>query len=281
MPLSLRRSCLSTVLALLAAGSGLAQDELGLGKMWTFERPPLAYLQREYGFQPDEAWWNRMRLASLRFGRGCSASFVSPQGLILTNHHCARDAIAQVRGWLDRGLREDPELISLRLQEAELFDVQHEYEKASAAYRVLLERKDLTGVGRAVVLNNLAYLLALSSDEEAAVSEASRLVTDAVDILGPGTEILDTRAVVSIAAKRYDDAIADLKLAVIDNPTASKYFHLATAYTLSGQEDLAKQAWEEAVDRGLSRDNVSRLEKDQYDQTKQKVEAGGITSRQN
>ncbi|MBM4060873.1 MAG: S46 family peptidase [Planctomycetes bacterium] len=75
-----------------------AQDELGLGKMWTFERPPLAYLQREYGFQPAEQWWNRVRLASLRFGRGCSASFVSPQGLILTNHHCVRDAIAQVQG---------------------------------------------------------------------------------------------------------------------------------------------------------------------------------------
>jgi tetratricopeptide (TPR) repeat protein len=198
----------------------------------------------------------------------------------IKNEEVSPDALAQVRGWLDRGLREDPELISLRLQEAELYDVQHEYEKAAAAYRVLLDRKDLTGVGRAVVLNNLAYLLALSTDEEASVSEASRLVTEAVDILGPGTEILDTRAVISIAAKRYDDAIADLKLAVIDNPTASKYFHLATAYALSGQEELAKQAWEEAVDRGLSRDNVSRLEKDQYDQTKQKVEAGGITSRE-
>ncbi|MBL8732837.1 MAG: S46 family peptidase [Planctomycetes bacterium] len=78
-----------------------AQDELGLGKMWTFERPPLAYLQQEYGFRPDEAWWNRMRLASLRFGRGCSASFVSSRGLILTNHHCARDAIAKVQGAAD------------------------------------------------------------------------------------------------------------------------------------------------------------------------------------
>ena len=75
-----------------------AQDELGLGKMWTFERPPLAYLEREYGLRPDEAWWNRMRLASLRFGRGCSASFVSPRGLILTNHHCARGAIAAAQG---------------------------------------------------------------------------------------------------------------------------------------------------------------------------------------
>ena len=75
------------VAACLLATALHAQDELGLGKMWTFERPPLAYLQREYGFQPDAAWWDKVRLASLRFGQGCSASFVSPQGLILTNHH--------------------------------------------------------------------------------------------------------------------------------------------------------------------------------------------------
>ncbi len=42
-----------------------------------------------------------MRLESLRFGSGCSASFVSPQGLILTNHHCARDAIAEAQGNAD------------------------------------------------------------------------------------------------------------------------------------------------------------------------------------
>lgn len=78
-----------------------AQDELGLGKMWTFERPPLAYLKHEYGFEADESWWTRMRLASLRFGRGCSASFVSPQGLILTNHHCVRDAVAKAQGAAD------------------------------------------------------------------------------------------------------------------------------------------------------------------------------------
>lgn len=87
--------------ALLVCALAPAQDELGLGRMWTFERPPLDYLQREYGFAADEAWWNRMRLASLRFGRGCSASFVSPQGLILTNHHCVRDAVAKAQGAAD------------------------------------------------------------------------------------------------------------------------------------------------------------------------------------
>ena len=88
-------------LSLLFVASARSQDELGLGKMWTFERPPLAYLKREYGFETGEQWWNTMRLASLRFGRGCSASFVSGQGLILTNHHCVRDAITKVQGQND------------------------------------------------------------------------------------------------------------------------------------------------------------------------------------
>ncbi|HZN38149.1 MAG TPA: S46 family peptidase [Planctomycetota bacterium] len=89
------------ILALLFAAVAPAQDELGLGKMWTFERPPLAYLKREYRFEADEQWWNKMRLASLRFGEGASASFVSPQGLILTNHHCVRDYMAKVQGQND------------------------------------------------------------------------------------------------------------------------------------------------------------------------------------
>jgi hypothetical protein len=95
-----RAACIAAA-ALVAAAVAPAQDELGLGRMWTFERPPLAYLQREYGFAPDADWWTAVRLASLRFGRGCSASFVSPRGLILTNHHCARDAIAKVQGDYD------------------------------------------------------------------------------------------------------------------------------------------------------------------------------------
>lgn len=80
-----------------------AQDELGLGKMWTFERPPVGWLQREYGFTPDQAWWDRLRLASLRVPRIGSASFVSPEGLVLTNHHCLREYVGSVQGANDWG----------------------------------------------------------------------------------------------------------------------------------------------------------------------------------
>ena len=72
-----------------------AQANMEMGKMWTFENPPLGYLKEEYGFEPSQEWLDALRLASLRYANGCSASFVSPKGLIMTNHHCVRGHIAE------------------------------------------------------------------------------------------------------------------------------------------------------------------------------------------
>ncbi len=65
------------------------------GKMWTFEYPPLDYFREAYGFAPDEAWFEHARLGALRLSN-CSASFVSPNGLVMTNHHCGRESVTQV-----------------------------------------------------------------------------------------------------------------------------------------------------------------------------------------
>lgn len=94
-----------------------AQTRKELGRMWTFEAAPLGWFQEAYDWQPTQEWLDHARLSSLRFGMAspeapggmrffCSASFVSPHGLIMTNHHCARDAIVSVQGsgdWLKDG----------------------------------------------------------------------------------------------------------------------------------------------------------------------------------
>jgi len=72
------------VAALLAGGRPAADEG-----MWTFANLPLEQLKERYGFEPTKAWLDHLRLSSIRFNDGGSGSFVSANGLALTNHHVA------------------------------------------------------------------------------------------------------------------------------------------------------------------------------------------------
>ncbi len=84
-----RKLCFALLLpaALLLAAAPAIQAEEG---MWTFDNPPVTQLQAKYGFTPTQAWLDHIRLSSVRLNDGGSGSFVSPDGLLLTNHHVAR-----------------------------------------------------------------------------------------------------------------------------------------------------------------------------------------------
>jgi tetratricopeptide (TPR) repeat protein len=179
---------------------------------------------------------------------------------------------AQVQTWIDTALRENPDSITLQMIQADLYDLQKRYDEAAELYRKLLDRDDLVGLRRAVVLNNLAFLVALAGQSAASDVDAMALVDEAVKIMGPNSDILDTRAVVRIARKQYKQAAGDLELAVTDTPTDAKYFHKAQAHLLAGENRAAVEAWEKAEELGLTRDSLNRLEHDRYDQVKAKID---------
>jgi len=64
--------------------------------MWTFNNVPRAEIKKKYGFEVTDAWLNKVRLASVRFNNGGSGSFVSPNGLVLTNYHIVEDIVGEV-----------------------------------------------------------------------------------------------------------------------------------------------------------------------------------------
>jgi len=65
------------------------------GKMWSFDYPPTEYFKQAYNFSADDSWFENVRLSALRLPN-CTSSFVSEDGLMMTNHHCARELLERI-----------------------------------------------------------------------------------------------------------------------------------------------------------------------------------------
>ena len=87
---------ISWMLAALAASVTLSTPGRAAEGMWTLDNLPTARMQTEYGFTPGAPLVDRMMRASVRIAGGCSASFISKEGLVMTNHHCASSCIEQL-----------------------------------------------------------------------------------------------------------------------------------------------------------------------------------------
>ena len=82
---------LMLLLTLAAVSTVVVADE----GMWTTHNFPRDVVRQKYNVQVDDAWLQRLQRSVVRLESGCTGSFVSPDGLILTNHHCAQTCIAE------------------------------------------------------------------------------------------------------------------------------------------------------------------------------------------
>jgi tetratricopeptide (TPR) repeat protein len=167
-----------------------------------------------------------------------------------------------VDGWIEKARRENPDAARPLLSLAEFRDLQENYSEVEQLYKQLLTHKDLTGQGRALVLNNLAYVMAMQGRDP---QQALAYIKEAVDILGPSTELLDTRAMANLAAGDHVSAISDLNLALSASPSELKHFHLALANMAAGNDEAARDALQKAQGMGLKESTLSGLERSRYE----------------
>ncbi|MGC8743871.1 MAG: S46 family peptidase [Verrucomicrobiia bacterium] len=95
-------------LILLNLGLCMCAAPIGLSDegMWLFNNPPRQLLKEKYGFEPTDEWFVHLQQSSVRFNSGGSGSFVSEDGLVMSNHHVGADALQKMSDEKHNYLRE-------------------------------------------------------------------------------------------------------------------------------------------------------------------------------
>ncbi len=176
----------------------------------------------------------------------------------------------QVDQLINASLRDDPDSISRQVARAVAYETQGKNKQSIATYERLLKRDDLTLRSEAAVKNNLGFQLALLGQD---LDKANQIVEEAMATLGPVEDMLDTRAIVRIAQKKYDLAAEDMELALSVSRDPVKQFHLAKAYSLAGNGQAAKKAWKKALSLGFKESMLSKLEKPSYETTELQIKS--------
>jgi tetratricopeptide (TPR) repeat protein len=152
-------------------------------------------------------------------------------------------------------LKLDAENVSLRLQLADLVELQGKFGEVEAICRQVLAQDK----GNLVALNNLAWLL---SHQPGKADEALGYINRAIEQYGPRADLLDTRAVVYLNLGRNDQSVRDLEKVVQEAPTPARLFHLTRAHHQAHNSASALTALQRANDLGL---NVQQLHPSEHD----------------
>jgi tetratricopeptide (TPR) repeat protein len=172
---------------------------------------------------------------------------------ILLSEKIDNEQLARLDSILQKAIKQFDRPVPLLMVLADLRIRQTRYDAANDLFREVIKKNS----GNANAMNNLAVLLALQGIN---LDEAFKLINQAIDIAGPVGAMLDSRASVYIAMHQPDKALTDLVEAVKDAEVPIRLFHQAQAYEASGQHDSAVAAMKSAVNKGLTKEKLLKLE---------------------
>ncbi len=130
--------------------------------MWLFTNPPKKWLKEHYDFEPSEAWLKNLQRSAVRFNSGGSGAFVSPEGLVITNHHVGADALQKLSS-PDRDLVAKGFHAKTRDEEIKCVDLE---------LNVLMSTEDVTARVNAAVKKDMS---------QADAEKARRAVTNTIE----------------------------------------------------------------------------------------------------
>ncbi|MGF1578650.1 MAG: tetratricopeptide repeat protein [Gemmataceae bacterium] len=166
----------------------------------------------------------------------------------------------KVETWLVEEIKRKPNIPTLRSLLAGFYDKRGEFQKSLELYRSVVKENPKDVLAR----NNLAYQLSLQNKD---LDEALQLANDAIKLVGPKAELLDTRALVYIQRKEFKKAKKDLEIGLRQNPNASwLLFHFAVAELRDGNSLQASLRFAQAKEKGLKREELHPLERPMFDQ---------------
>jgi tetratricopeptide (TPR) repeat protein len=167
--------------------------------------------------------------------------------------------IEQLAAWYDKAENSDRSSVHFQLRKAEFLDLRGLHSKAAEIYRELLGRPDLDKQQRGLVLNNLAFLLVVSDGN---LDEAIQHIVQSIDILGPSSDLRDTRGLIYWRRDDNKSAMDDLHQAVQGGASATKYFHRALGYQQGKNLEAAAKDLKEAHKLRLNKDDLSAKERE-------------------
>jgi len=123
--------------------------------LWLFNNPPRKLLKEKYNFDPPASWYEHLQKASVRFNSGGSGSFVSADGLVMTNHHVGLTALQRLTGVVNKDIKDPAKKKDYAKDGFYAKTLAEEFKSIDEELNVLVEISDVTAKVKAAVTKDM------------------------------------------------------------------------------------------------------------------------------